>query len=284
MRKTRTCANAQLNTGVSKCPPDFGRMIGAIVTGINAKLPGGLTADALEMLAHADVNERIYGIVRFTEYAKNGGEAQTAANGYGPTEVTGYSARTDAYTLDKFYPELHASITRASNVARGVYFFDENNMLYGINDGTDVLAPYRMSCVYSDATPHPTSSAKATMTVTFSHEDAKKSITDFDYEQLDFDPSKLTLGLTEVLMTKVTDGGSAYKLVEKVGGYDVTGIYGPLIASAGATVLNGSTSAATYNEADNTVTIATTGSSEVSLKAPKVLFENDIKGIIQVTA
>ncbi len=283
MRKTRTCANAQLNTGVSKCPPDFGKMIGAIIVGANAKLPADLTADKLEELVHADENERVYGIVRFTEYAKNGGEAQTATNGYGPTEFNGFSARIDTFTMNKFYPELHASITRAANAStpRGVYFFDENNMLYGLSDGTDVLAPYDMSTIYSDATPHPTSSAKATMTVSFSHTDAKLAATNFDYIQLNFNPAKLTLGLTEVILTKTATSGNAYKLIEKVGGYDVTGIYGPLIAEAGSTVLNGSTSAATYNASENTITIAGTGT--VGLKSPSVLFASGIKGIIQVS-
>jgi len=284
MRPLRTCDSAQLNTGVSKCPLDFEKMVGAIIVGKYAKLPADLTADKLEQLAHADENERIYGIVRFTEYAKNGGEPQTATNGYGPEEFNGFSARKDTYTINRFYPELHASITRCANTSRGVYFFDENNMLYGVNDGTDILAPFDMSCIYSDATPHPTSSAKATMTVTFCFTDPKQAVVDFDYIRLDFNPEKLTLGLTEVILKATTDSGSAYKLYEKVGGYDVTGIYGPLIATVGNTVLNGATSAATYNEADNTLTIANAGSAKVSLKAPKVLYENDIKGIIQVSA
>lgn len=284
MRPLRTCDSAQLNTGVSKCPPDFGKMLGAILVGANAKLPANLTADKLEELVHADESERIYGIIRFTEYAKNGGEAQTATNGYGPEEFNGFSAHKDTYTLNRFYPELHAAITRSANTARGVYFFDENNVIYGMNDGTDTLAPFDMACVYSDATPHPTSSAKSTMSVTFCYLDPKQAVVGFDYAQLDFNPMKLTLGLTEVVLKKATDSGSAYKLYEKVGGYDVTGIYGPLLVEAGNTVINGATSAAAYNDADNTITIATTGSAAVSLKSPKVLFENGIKGIIQVSA
>jgi hypothetical protein len=260
----------------------MGKMFGAIVVAANTKLPAELTAEKLEELAHADLHERVYGIVKFTEYAKNGGEPQTAANGYGPEEFNGFSARKDTFTMNRFYPELHASITRAANMERGVYFFDENNVLYGVKDGTDTLAPFDMSCIYSDATPHPTSSAKATQTVTFCYSDAKQAVVDFDFVKLDFNPMKLTLGLTEVILKKTTDAGSAYKIYEKVGGYDVTEIYGPLIAEAGSTVINGSTSAATYNEADNTITIAGTGT--VSLKSPKVLYQNDIKGIVQVSA
>lgn len=282
MRKLRTCNTVQFNTGVSKCPPDFGKMIGAIIVEDGTKLPADLTADSLEKLAHAAGSERIYGIVRFVEYAPEGGDPQSAANGYGPEEFTGFSARKDTYNLNKFYPELHSAITRTAHLSRGVYFFDENNMLYGLNDGTDTLAPYPMSSIYSKATPHPTSSGKASMSVTFCHVDAKASAIDFDYVQLDFNPLKLTLGLVGVKLEKAGTTGNNYKIFEAVGGYDVTGIYGPLIVAAGNTVINGATTAATYDDATKTLTIAATDGAKISLKSPAVLYENDIKGIEQV--
>lgn len=282
MRKLRTCDTAQFNTGVSKCPPDFGKMIGAILVANGTKLPTALSADRLESLVHASGSERVYGILRFTDYAKNGGEPQTSADGYGPEEFTGFSARKDDYTLNKFYPELHAALTRTANVTRGVYFFDENYMLYGLNDGTDELAPYPMSGVYSNATPHPTSSAKATMTVSFAHVDAKAAAINFDYAQLGFNPEKITLGLTAVKLEKVGTTGNAYKLYEAVGGYDVTPIYGPLIAAAGSKVINGSTTAVTYDASAKTLTIAASAGAEISLKSAAELYENDIKGIEQV--
>lgn len=283
MRQLRQCTSSQLNTGVSKCPIDFGKMKGAILTEPGMKLPALLTGEQLEKMAHADRPERIYGIVLFTEYAKNGGEIQTAANGYGGEEITGVSARKDTYTLDRFYPELHAALTKCGNKAWDVYFFDEDGVLYGINDGTDVLAGYPMANVYSDATPHPTSSAKATMSVTFSHEDAKLSITAFDYIQLPFNPRKLTLGLTAVQLEATEEKGSDYKLFETVGGNDITAIYGPIIAESGNAVVEGATSAISYNESKKTLTIASASDgAAISLKAPSVLFENNIKGIEQV--
>lgn len=285
MRQIRTCTSAELNTGFSKCEIPYDKLLGAIVVPYGTKLPAGLTADKLEELAHADVSERVYGIGTFVEAAKNGGEVQTSAVGYGPEQITGISARKDTMTLDRYSIGLDASISRAGNRKWGVYYYDCDGFLYGINDGSDVLAPFPMNNIYSDSTPFKTSGNPAQLTVTFSHEDAKKSKENADFIKLDFLPDKLDyLGLTEVLLVKTTDSGSAYKIIEKVGGYDVTGIYGPLIATAGNTVLNGATSAATYNEADNTITIATTGSAVVSLKAPKVLYQNDIKGIIQVSA
>lgn len=281
MRKLRKCNAAQLNTGVSKCSPDFGKMKGAIIVERNTKLPADLTADALEKLAHANRPDRIYGIVGFVEYAKNGGEVQTAANGYAGEEVTGISARKDTYTLNKFYPELHASLTKCHNKEWDVYFFDEDNVMYGLNDGTGLLAGVPMTTVYSDATPHPTSSAKATMTVTFSFADAKKAITNFDYASLDFDPQKLVLGLTPVKLEKEATG-NGYKLYEEIGGNDVTSIYGPLISASGNTVISGATTAVTYDEDADTLTIAVSDNAEVKLKSPAVLYENGITGIEQV--
>nr|DAO86795.1 MAG TPA: hypothetical protein [Caudoviricetes sp.] len=282
MRKIRSCTNAQLNTGISKCPPEFGKMKGAILVEPGTKLPEDLTGDKLEELCHADRPDRVYGIITFTEYAKNGGEVQTSANGYGGEEVTGISARKDTYTLNKFYPELHASLTKNATKAWEVYFFDEDNVLYGINDGTDMLAGFPMSCVYSDATPHPTSSAKATMTVTFAHADAKLSIMDFDYIQLDFKPQRLVLGLTLVSLVKVTTGENDYKIIENMGGNDVTAVYASLISAGVSTVLTGNPTAATYNEDANTITITSTGDTGIRLKSPKELYENGIKGIEQL--
>lgn len=282
MKKPRTCASAQLNTGVSKCPPDFENMKGAILVPPGTKLPEDLTAEKLEELVHADRTRRVYGVKDFVEYAKNGGEPQTSTQGYGSEQLTGYSARKDTFTLEDFHPELDASFTATNKKPWDVYFFDDNNMLYGLDDGTDLMAGYPMTNVYSDSTPFNTSSNKATMSLIFAHKNAKRAKTLFDYRQLDFNPQDCILGLTEVVLTKVADAGSAYKLLEKVGSYDVTPIYGPLIVEAGAAVINGVTTAAAYNEADGTLTIAATDGAEVSLKSPATLYAKDIKGIEQV--
>ena len=274
MRKLRKCTASQLNTGASKCPPEFGKMKGAILVEPGTKLPADLTADKLEELAHANRPERIYGIGTFVEFAPNGGEVQTAANGYGPEQITGLSARRDNFTLDNFYPELHAALTKTHNKDWDAYFYDEDNRLYGLNDGSELLAGFPMSNVYSDATPFPTSSEKSTMSVNFSYRDAKEAAIGFDYIELDFNPQRLVLGLTPVTLEKVE--GNEYKIVETIGSYDVTSIFGPLFVEASDTI-EGAT-AVTYNEAKETLTITAEG--EVSLKAPKVLYEKGIKGIV----
>lgn len=281
MRKLRTCDSAHLNTGVSKCPPNFGKKKMAIIVPYGTKLPADLDADKLEELAHAALASRIYGVGTFTEYAKNGGEAQTSTDGYGPEEVTGYSPLKETYNL-AYAPEVHAAFVRAKGSKWGVYFIDEGGLLYGENDGTDTLAPFPMANIYTDVTPSPTSSAKASMTITFSYEDTETAYRNYDYEKLGFNVRNLVLGLTQVSLEKVGASGDKYKIVEKVGGYDATEIYGPLIATAGATVIEGATAASAYNEADKNLTITATGSAAVRLKDPATLFEKGIKGIEQV--
>ena len=271
-------ASSPLYAGVSECPINYDKIKMVILVEPGTKLPKTLTAEKLEEMAHADGKLRCYGIKEIVEYAKNGGEIQTAAVGYGPEEITGVSARKDTFTLKKFNPVLHAALTMAGNKEWDAYLVDDENVVYGINDGTEELAGFPMANVFSNATPHPTSSAKPTMDVTLSFANPKQAITKFDFIKLSFDPKKLTLSLKPVKLEKTTDG--KYKVFEAVGGTDVTRIYGALIATAGTAVLTGATSAATYDSATNVLTIA--GSGEVRFKAPSVLFTNNIKGIEQV--
>lgn len=124
MRKTRTCTGSNLNTGVSKCHLNPEKVKGAILVPRGVKLPAEFTATKAKELCHADRPERIYPILPFVEYAKNGGEPQVAANGYGPSQMTGISALTYTFTMDKFYPELNASLTKTANKAWDAYFYD----------------------------------------------------------------------------------------------------------------------------------------------------------------
>lgn len=281
MRKTRTCTGSDLNTGVSKCHLNPEKVKGAILVPHGTKLPAEFTDTKAKELCHADRPERIYPILPFVEYAKNGGEPQVAANGYGPSQMTGISALTYTFTMDKFYPELNASLIKTANKAWDVYFFDEKNVLYGINDGSDVLAGIPMSTVYSTPTPHPTSSAAATMDVSFAIEDARYYFENLDFTALDFAISRNLVGLTPVQLVKAGSTGNDYKLLEKVGGYDLTSTYGALLAE-NAALITGGTSGVTYNESTETLTIATTSGTVPALKAPSALFEAGIEGIEQV--
>lgn len=280
MRQLRKCNTGHLSTGISKCPVDFARMKGAIIVPYGTKLPANLSVEALTKQAHADVDERLYGIVGFCEFAQEGGEAQTGAVGYGGLQVTGFSDRADTFTLDKNYPELHASLTKCAGNKFGAYYFDEKNFLYGLNDGTDELAPFPMNTIHSNATPYSTSGSKSTMTVKFCHEDSRAAIEDADYVQLDFNPMRATLGLTAVKLVKVGESGNDYKLFEAVGGYDLTSTFGPLMTD-NTNVIEGVT-AVSYDSDKDALTLTVTASATPKLKAPKLLLEAGIAGIEQV--
>ena len=273
-KKIRQCTGSHMATGTSKCPIDWDKVEGAIAVEKGTKLPEDITAEELARLCHAEGDARIYPIFPFVEYAKTGGDPQAAANGYGPMQVTGVDARTDAFTMDKFYESLNASLLRNVNRQFDVYYWDKKKVLHGYNDGTDVLAGIPMSTIYPTNTPYGTSSAKSTMNVNFCHDDARDSQENFDYIQLDFNPKNAVVGLVEVQLVKVDTG---YKVVEKIGGYDRTEEFGAAIAENASTVLVGATSA---EYKDGMLTIVADG--DVKLAAPSVLFENGIKGIEQL--
>ena len=197
-----------------------------------------------------------------------------SAVGYGGNGVTGISAQTDTFTVDKYSEHLAASLTKNMNNRYDAYYVDEDNLLIGINDGTDVLAGIPMSTVYPTVTPHPTSSAKATMTVSCCLEDARAAIENFDYVQLDFNPLEALTGL--VLVDLVESVSGKYKVIESIGGYDRTPEFGAALASGAASVISGITTA---SYADGLLTLTVSTGATPSLKAPSVLFTNDIAGI-----
>ncbi|WP_300700997.1 hypothetical protein [Bacteroides sp.] len=274
MRSTRTCESAQLNTGGSMCQIDWGKIKGAILMEHGQKLPAELTKDKLLELCHADRPERIYPILPFVEYAKNGGDPQVSAIGYGASLYNGLNSQTDTFTLQKFDETLNAKLLQCAAKEWDVCFFDDKR-LYGYNDGTDILAGIPMSTVYPTVTPFSTGSAKSTMTVSFCHADIEDTYTHLDFVDLKINLKNVLRGLTEVLLT--SKEANKFVLVEKVGGYDLTTLFGDVIAKAAATVLNGATSA-TY--ADGIITVVpANGGTTVSLKSPSVLYESGIKFI-----
>ena len=176
MRNIRNCEGVTLETGVSACPVDFGHIKAIILVEHGKTLGTTFTPGTFEQMCHADVPDRIYPIKTCVEYAKSGGEPQVSATGYGGNGVTGISPQTDTFTLDKFYDSLAASITKNMNKKFDAYYLDENNLLIGVNTGADALGGIPMSTIYCTVVPHPTSSAKASMTVSLCLEDARKAI------------------------------------------------------------------------------------------------------------
>ena len=274
MKKLRNCVSAQLNTGGSACGIDWGKVKGAILVEHGQKLPASLTAQTLAQSCHADRPARIYPIVGFVEYAKNGGEAQVSPIGYGPNQYNGMAAQTDTFTLPRFDEMLNAQLIRCANKDWDVYYFDSNKALIGYNDGTDVLAGIPMSAVYPGATQFSTSGAASSMTVNFCHMDAEDSQKNFDYVMLDFNPAQVIKGLTECSLVETSHSSKKFKIIENVGGYDRTPEFGTTFAAAVSSVMGGAASA-TYSEG----TINVTGEGPLTVNAASALYAAEIKWI-----
>jgi hypothetical protein len=239
------------------------------------EFPADATASSIREACHADRSERIMPIMVFVEYSKEGGEANLSAVGYGGNQVNSVSARTDTFTLDKFYPDLAASLSRAMNLPFEVFYFDENDVVYGRRIG-DALRGFPITTLYPNVTPHPTSGNPATLTVSFAFENARDAIEDFDFIELDFNVKDSLVCLTQVEL--VSTATNKYKIVEKVGGLDLTSKYASLITTSASSVLNGVT-AATYDATTEVLTLTVSTGSTPSLKAPSALFDAGIYGI-----
>lgn len=268
----RTCAGAAFNSGVSKCPLDPAHIKAIVLTQRGYKLPATLTASALEASAHAARPARIYPIKTVVEYASSGGEAQTVANGYGPTHFTGYSSKTDTFTIDAFDANLRAAIVNAKGVPFDAYLIDDQNVIYGYNDGTSVMAGIPLAGIYVGGQDFDSSGSEANLTVTLLYSDYEMWMKNAGYEQVDFDIIDALQGL--VFVDLVEDGGT-YSLIEHYSGLDITSYYGDLLATAGGTAVLGA-SAVTYSSSTNRLTITGT---VTGLAEPSVLLGAGIIGI-----
>lgn len=263
---------ATFNTGNSVCVLDPGKVKAIILTIHGHKLPEDKSADAIEAACHADRPNRIFPIKTIVEYAPSGGEAQTSAIGYGPTKVTGYSAKNDVWTLQDYDASLKANLMAAKNVAFDAYFVDENNIIYGMNDGTEYLAGIPLSGVYPGGQDWDSSGTEANLTVATMFKDYKKYIKSADVSAYKFDVVEALKGLVYVELKSMESG--KYKLVEHFGKLDITEHYGELLAKNATTALGVSDSpAASY--ADGVITV----SGSPKLAKPSVLQGLGITGI-----
>lgn len=263
---------ATFNTGSSVCVLDPGKIKAIILTIHGHKIPTEKTAEAFEKACHADRPGRIFPIKTIVEYAPSGGEAQTSATGYGPTKVTGYSAKNDVWTLQDYDASLKANIMAAKNVAFDAYFVDENNVVYGVNDGTEDLAGIPLSGVYPGGQDWDSSGTEANLTIATMFKDYEKYVKNADVRAYDFDVVDALKGL--VYVDLVSTESNKYKLIEHFGKLDITEYYGKLLAKNAETALNGATSA---SYADGVIT--TVGEGSITLASPSVLQESGITGI-----
>lgn len=263
---------ATFNTGNSVCVLDPGKVKAIILTIHGHKLPEDKSADAIEAACHADRPNRIFPIKTIVEYAPSGGEAQTSAIGYGPTKVMGYSAKNDVWTLQDYDASLKANLMAAKNVAFDAYFVDENNIIYGMNDGTEYLAGIPLSGVYPGGQDWDSSGTEANLTIATMFKDYEKYIKSADVSAYKFDVVEALKGLVYVELKSMESG--KYKLVEHFGKLDITEHYGEQLAKNATTALGVSDSpAASY--ADGVITV----SGNPKLAKPSVLQGLGITGI-----
>jgi len=279
--RIRTCAGNKFFTGVSQCDINYDKIKYVLLTKHGEKLEYGTLAE-LRAQCHADLPGRAYGFPQIVNWEPNGGEVQTSQVGYGPNTYNGVSARTDAFTLDKFRHYLRAVILKNVDEEFDMYLIDAKDNLYGLDDGTDTLAGIPVT-IYPSGNDHPGASDKASLAVNVSYIDVEEYMLKLDVVPLGFSARTAVYGLMPVTLVKQGDT-SNYKLVEYYGKGDATAKFGALIADNASNVLNGVT-AATY-DAENEVLALTlgTGVTAPSLKLASALCAKGIYGIEQYTA
>lgn len=277
MSRIRSCASNSFFTGKSVCEIDYDKIKYLLLTKHGVKLQYD-TLDNLRAMCHADLPNRAYGFPQIVNWEPNGGEVQTSQVGYGPNVYNGVSARTDAFTVDKFRHYLRAEILKNVDEEFDMYLIDAKNNLYGLNDQTDELAGIPVT-IYPSGNDHPGASDKASLAVNVSYVDVEEYMMKLDVVPLDYAARSAVYGLMPVTLEKVGSSGNNYKLVEYYGKGDATAKFGKLISDNVASVLNGAT-AATYDATNNYITVTLASDSTApTLKAASVLEANGIYGI-----
>lgn len=277
MSRIRSCASNSFFTGKSVCEIDYDKIKYLLLTKHGVKLQYD-TLDNLRAMCHADLPNRAYGFPQIVNWEPNGGEVQTSQVGYGPNVYNGVSARTDAFTVDKFRHYLRAEILKNVDEEFDMYIIDAKNNLYGLNDDTDELAGIPVT-IYPSGNDHPGASDKASLAVNVSYVDVEEYMMKLDVVPLDYAARSAVYGLMPVTLEKVGSTGNNYKLVEYYGKGDATAKFGELISDNVASVLNGAT-AATYDATNNYITVTLASDSTApTLKAASVLEANGIYGI-----
>nr|DAK73692.1 MAG TPA: hypothetical protein [Caudoviricetes sp.] len=262
---------ATFNTGSSVCVLDPGKIKAIILTIHGHKIPTEKTAEAFEKACHADRPGRIFPIKTIVEYAPSGGEAQPSATGYGPTKVGSYSAKNDVWTLQDYDASLKANLMAVKNVAFDAYFVDENNVIYGMNDGTNALAGIPLSGVYPGGQDWDSSGTEANLTIATMFKDYEKYVKNADVRAYDFDVVDALKGLVYVDLVSIEE--KKYKLIEHFGKLDITEFYGELLQQNATTVLPNATDVTYANG------IITINEGTAKLASPSVLQESGITGI-----
>lgn len=263
---------AGFNTGQNFCPLQPGKAKAVILTYHGKKLPANLTAEEIEKACHADGQDRIFPITGISEYATSGGEANTTENGYAGSSITGYSSRTDTFTLAKYNMSLQANLVSNKATTFDMYVVDENDVIYGVDDASDSLAGIPLTGVYPTGQPFSSSGQTAYLAFNALYADIEAYMKNASAKGVTFNLVGALAGLVFAEFIEIEEG--KYKLVDHYDRTDLTSYYGAQIAAKASTVL---VSGSTVSYEDGVLTI----SGEPKLAVPSVLQENGITGIEQ---
>lgn len=272
MGNYRVCAGSSFNSGVAKCPLNPGHVKTIILTEHGYMLPASLTAANIEAACHADRPARIYPVKEITEFAPEGGEAQTSENGYGGTKVVGYSAFSPTWTLGENDFNLRQQVVKAKGSQFDAYFVDDNNVIYGQWEGDD-FAGVPLAGLAQGGNLFDTSSDSDQLTVTTYVKDYERWLANMAVQQVDFDIYSALQGLVYVKFEEQSVTGT-YKLIDVADNLDVTAYYGALLQTNAATAMPNATSVS-YDATTNILTVVGTA----ALAAPSVLQGLGITGI-----
>lgn len=263
---------AGFNTGQNFCPLQPGKAKAVILTYHGKKLPVNLTAEEIEKACHADGQDRIFPITGISEYATSGGEANTSENGYAGSSITGYSARTDTFTLSKYNIALQANLVSNKATTFDMYVVDENDVIYGVDDASDSLAGIPLTGVYPTGQPFSSSGQVAYLAFNALYADTEAYMKNVSAKGVTFNLVGALVGLVFAEFVEIEEG--KYKLVDHYDRTDLTSYYGALIAQNASEAL---ASGSTASYAGGVLTI----SGEPRLAAPSVLQGLGITGIEQ---
>lgn len=275
MKLYRDCGSEVFNTGSSKCPfsPDYIKVI--LLTPDDMSISLADFETELEKMIHANRPNRVYPVGLIAEYAPSGGDAQTSRQGYGASQITGYSELIETWTLEHYDEGLYANLMKLKNERMRAIFIDKNNVVYAMQDGDSSIKGFKISSIYPSGQRFKTSSADASMSINLVYEDVEKAFTNSKSVMSDIDLVDSAKGLVWVDVVSVSGG---YKVVEHYGGYDMTEMYGTLL---GEVDVWDNVTAATYDAATAILTITPTSGKQPLLKSPADLFTAGIKGIEQ---
>ena len=277
MKKYRDCGSETFNTGSSKCPfvPDYVKVI--VLTPEDMVINDDEFETRIEEMIHADRPGRIYPIGQVAEYVPSGGEAQTSQQGYGPSQITSYSELIEVWTMENFDEGLLANLMKLKNQRMRALFIDKNNVVYGQSDTDATIKGYLISSIYpSSVQRYKTSGDNASMAVSLVYDDVEKAWLETKSLQADVDLVEKAKGLVWVDVEKTESSGTSYRVVEHYGKYNLTTVYGSLLAKSD--VWNNASAVEYVNGVLNITSTETP-----SLKSPSALFEAGVKGIEQWT-